>query len=94
MTVFEGQNMQTQYSMLSYRINLYFHNYNLSIETDENDHCDRNTVYKTETQKSLKKQLGFTFVTIDADRREDFDVFKAINEIFRYIKQFISASQV
>ena len=33
--VFEGENMQPQYSVLSYRINLYFHEYKLAIEVDE-----------------------------------------------------------
>ena len=39
---FEGENMETQYNVLSYRIDLYFHNYKLAIETDENRHSDRN----------------------------------------------------
>ena len=33
--IFEGENMQTQYSVLSYRIDLYFHEYRLAIEVDE-----------------------------------------------------------
>ena len=32
MDVFEGENMQTQYSVLGYRIDLYFHEYKLAIE--------------------------------------------------------------
>ena len=32
---FEGENMQTQYSVLGYRIDLYFHEYKLVIEVDE-----------------------------------------------------------
>ena len=39
---FEGKNMQTQYSVLGYRINLYFHEYKLVIEVDELGHNDRN----------------------------------------------------
>ena len=35
MRSFEGENMQTQY-VLSYRIDLYFHDYKLAIEIDEN----------------------------------------------------------
>ena len=33
---FEGENMQTRYNILGYRIDLYFHDYKLAIETDEN----------------------------------------------------------
>ena len=36
MTLFEGENMQTQYNVLGYRIDLYFHDYKLAIEIDEN----------------------------------------------------------
>ena len=40
--VFEGEDMQTQYSVLIYRIDLYFHKYKLAIEADELGHADRN----------------------------------------------------
>ena len=36
MSSFEGKNMRTQYNVLSYRIDLYFHDYKLTIEIDEN----------------------------------------------------------
>ena len=39
---FEGENIQTQYSVLGYRIDLYFHDYKLTIEIDESGHSDRN----------------------------------------------------
>ena len=39
---FEGENMQTQYSVLGYKIDLYFHEYKLAIEVDELVHNDRN----------------------------------------------------
>ena len=32
---FDGENMQTQYSVLGYRINLYFHKHKLATEVDE-----------------------------------------------------------
>ena len=41
------RNMKTQYIVLDYRINLYFHDYKLAIEIYANDHSDRNTVYNT-----------------------------------------------
>ena len=39
---FEGENMETQYSVLDYRNDLYFHEYKVSIEVDELGHNDRN----------------------------------------------------
>ena len=35
--------MQTQYSALNYKIDVYFHDYKLAIEPDEKGHRDRNT---------------------------------------------------
>ena len=43
---FEGDDMQTQYSLLGYRIDLCFHDYKLAIEIDENGHNERNIAYK------------------------------------------------
>ena len=37
---FEGENMQAQYTVLNYRIDLYFHEYELAIEVDELGHND------------------------------------------------------
>ena len=34
---FEGENMQTRYSILGYKRDLYFHDYKLAIEVDEFD---------------------------------------------------------
>ena len=42
----EGKNMQTQFNVLGYRIDLYFHDYKLSIEIDEDGHSDRNIDYE------------------------------------------------
>ena len=39
---FEGENIQTQYSVLGYRINLYFHEYKLAIKVDELGHTNKN----------------------------------------------------
>ena len=51
MISFEGENMQTQYNILSYRINLYFHDYNLVIEIDENGQSNRNIDYEIKSKK-------------------------------------------
>ena len=41
MSSFEGENMQTQYNVLGYRIDLCFHDYKLAKEIDKNRHSDR-----------------------------------------------------
>ena len=48
---FEGEDMQTQYSVLGYRIDLYFHKHKLAIEVDELGHADRNLGNEIERQK-------------------------------------------
>ena len=42
MSSFEGENMQTQYKILSYKIDLYLDEYKLAIEIDENEQSNRN----------------------------------------------------
>ena len=51
MSSFEGENMQTQYNVLSYKIVLYCHDNKLTIEISENRHSDRNIGYKIKRQK-------------------------------------------
>ena len=77
--------MKAEYSMLGYRIDLYFHDYKTSKEIDENRHSNRNIDYKIKRQKAIQQELDYKFIKIDLDK-ENFDVFKAINEIFRHIK--------
>ena len=51
---FKEENLQTQYIILSYRIELYSHEYKLAIEIDENRHSDRNIDYKRKRQKAIQ----------------------------------------
>ena len=83
---FEGEDMQTQYSVLGYRINLYFHEYKLAIEVDEFWHADINLNNEVEKQKALEKELGCVFIRINPDE-ENFNLLKSIYEIYRHIKK-------
>ena len=49
---FEGEDTEIQYSVLSYRIDLYFHKYKLAIEVDELGHADRNVNNEIERQRT------------------------------------------
>ena len=80
MDAFEGENMETQYSVLGYRIDLYFHDYRLAIEVDEKGHKDGNTNDEIQRQKVLEKELGCKFIRINPDE-ENFNIFRTINEI-------------
>ena len=65
---------------------MYFHDYKLAIETDENGHIKRNIAYEIKRQKSIDQELGYKFIKIDPDKKH-FDIFRAITEIFRHIEQ-------
>ena len=86
MSSFKGENMQTECFILSYRIDLYFHDSKLAIEIDENRHRDGNIDYKMKGQKVSEQELGFKLIRTDLDK-EDFDIFRAIDEILKLIKQ-------
>ena len=83
---FEGENIQTHNKVLEYEIDLYFHDYKLAVEIVEKDLQDRDISREIERQKALEKELGRKFIRINPDK-ENFNIFKAQNEIFRHIKE-------
>ena len=52
---FERENMQTQYNVLGYKIDFYFHEYKLAIEVDKWLHNDRNIGYEIQRQTTIEK---------------------------------------
>ena len=54
--------MQTQYNVLSEEIDLFFHDYKLAIEIDENGHSDRNINYEMKRRKAIDQELGCGFI--------------------------------
>ena len=83
--------MQTQYSILGYRIDLYFHKHKL--EVDELGHADRNLSNKIERQKALEKELDCVFIRINPDEK-NFNIFEEINKIHRHIKKSTKKSLI
>ena len=83
---FEGEDMQTQYTVIGYRIDLYFHKHKLAIEVDELGHSDRNINDEIERQRALERELNCVFIRINPDEK-DFNIFKEINKIHRHIKK-------
>ena len=53
--VFEGKDMKIQYSVLEHRIDLYFHDYKLTIEVDQLGYNDKNIGYKIQREKVKEK---------------------------------------
>ena len=84
--VFEGEDMQTQYSVLGYRIDLFLYKYKLAIEVDELGHSDRNINNEIERQRALERELNCVFIRINPDER-GFSMLREINQIYRHINQ-------
>ena len=61
---FEGENMQTQYNLLGYRNDLYFHDYKRAIEIDEYGWNDRSISYEIERQKQQNKNLVLSLLEL------------------------------
>ena len=90
---FEGEDMQTRYSALGHRTDLYFHKYKLVIEVDELGHADKNINNQIKRQKALERELNCVFIRINPDEK-DFNIFKEINKIHRHIKKSSKKSLV
>ena len=71
---------------MGYWIDLYFHEYKLPIEVDELGNTNRNINNEIDRQKALEKELNCIFIRIKPDEK-DFNFFKEINKIHRYIKK-------
>ena len=69
---FVGEDIQTEYSVLSFRVDLYFHEYKLAKKVDEFNHEDRNMIYEIERQKAIEKELVCEFIRINPDK-ENFN---------------------
>ena len=52
---FEGEDIQTEYNVLCFRVDIYFHEYKLAIVVDEYGHNDRNIDYEIKRQKTIEK---------------------------------------
>ena len=79
---FERKNVQTQYSVSGYKIGLYFHEYDLTVEVDEIGRNDTNIDYEIQRQRAIEKDVGCVFIRIDPDK-QNFKILKAKNEIPR-----------
>ena len=65
MSSFKGENMQTQFNVLSCRTDLYFHDYKLAIDIDENGSTD----YEMKRKKAVEGKLGCKFIRIDPGKQ-------------------------
>ena len=85
--------MQTPYSVLGYRSDLYFYKLKLAIDVDELGHADRNLSNEIGRRKALEKELDCVFIRI-TPYEVNFNNFKEINKIHRHIKKSIKKSLI
>ena len=79
---FKGEDMQPQFSVLQYRIDLYFPKHFLAIEFDEKFHNQRkNSMADFIREQEIYKEIGCTFIRFTRDD----DILEIINKIFRHI---------
>ena len=90
---FQGEDMQTQYPTLGYRIDLYFHKYRLAIEVDELGHANRNLSDEINRQKALERERNCVFIRINPDEK-DFNILREINKIHRHINKMTKKSLI
>ena len=83
---FEGEDMQTQYTVTGCRIDFHFPEYKLVIEVDKLGHNDSNIYYEIQRQRAIEEELGCVFVRINS-AEENFNTLRTINKIHRHIKK-------
>jgi very-short-patch-repair endonuclease len=78
--------MLTQYSVLKYRIDLYFPKYKLAIECDEKAH--KNKIEEDiKRENDIKSILNCTFIRYQPEEK-DFCISFVINCIYQHIINF------
>ena len=78
--------MQTRYSVLGYKHDLYFYDHKLAIEVDEKGRKHREIDHEIEKQKAIEKELDCKLIRVNRDK-EDFNILKTIKEIHRHINK-------
>ena len=83
---FKDEEMITQYSILDYRIDLYFPKYKLAIECDEKAH--KNKINKDiKRENDIKEVLNCTFIRYEPEEK-DFCISNVISSIYKHIIQY------
>ena len=78
---FNNENSIDQYTIDNYRIDLYFPDYKLAIECDEDGH---NIVLDELREQYIKDKIGCKFIRFKPYTK-DFNIFQLINQIHQFI---------
>ena len=83
---FEGEIMHTQYCIKNKRLDHYFPEHKLAIETDEYGHIGRRREHEQSGQVMIEEKRGCKFIRINPDAAE-FNINRAINQVYMHTKQ-------
>ena len=84
---FKNLNMLFQFNIGTFKIDLYFIDYNLAIECDELGHTDRDLIKELNRQLYIEKALKCKFIRYNPDVK-GFDIFDVINTIFTHMQNY------
>ena len=87
--VFQGEDMEIQYKVLNYRIDLNFQKYKIAVEVDEVDeygHCECDEHKEIERHEAIKERLGYVFIRINLDE-QNFNINEVMNQIHKHINK-------
>ena len=70
-----------------FRIDVYFTEYLLVVETDEKGHTDRDLIFKEKRQKALEKKLVCKFIRTNMSK-EGYDADYKASRIQTFISKF------
>lgn len=87
MQAFNGENMECQLYVSPYKVDLYFKDYKLAIECDEDGHSDRDMEKEKLRQLFIEDKLNCNFIRYNPDDT-NFNIFEVINRIFVYISKY------
>ena len=85
LVAFLREEMYQQYSVSSYKIDLYFVKYKLAVEIDEHGHKERDSEKELSRENAIKQKLGCIFIRINPELK-DFSITVEINRVFEHIK--------
>jgi very-short-patch-repair endonuclease len=81
---FSGERIIKQFKINKYYVDLYFKEYNLAIECDENHH---NISYDNNRENEIIDELNCVFIRYKPFEK-DFNIFNVLNKIYLHIKNF------
>jgi len=82
---FKGEEMEFQKTFGNFRVDLFFPDYSIFVECDENGHKDRDQEYEESRENWLRSEVKDSVMIRYNPDVKDFNIIDVINKIFRAI---------